>query len=128
MKNKLTLVYFLLLSTFALSSCNIFEYTPIQVYSCTNANSPDIVDSIYYSTGIVSLVDVDINGTQVQKWVILPSSPITTIYVPCNLPLEARVKSREFEFKANVYEHSPNAADTVLSGFTFIDLTYLQRN
>jgi hypothetical protein len=129
LNNKLTLVYFPLvfIFTFFLSSCSFFA-TPETLNSCSNPSSPNIVDSLTTSTGIISLVDVDINGITVQKWVILPVTPSATIYVPCNLPIDARVKSREFEFSANVYDHSPNAGDTVLTGFTFIELTYLQRN
>jgi hypothetical protein len=128
-KSKVPKVLFCLPVCFILllTSCGFFE-TEIEVTPCSGTGSTNFVDTLSDHHGIVSLVDVEINGIAVQKWVILPKYSPGKIYVPCNLPHDGRVKSKEVYFNGKELDHSPNPQDTVLQGFTFIELTYLKND
>jgi hypothetical protein len=119
-------VFFIVIGL-SLTSCSFFGngYHDVHVYPC-NSSPATVVDSIPLTHGRMSRVIAEIDGVPVQKWVILPDAPSSMIYDPCNLPNEAKVAGEKIYFTADILSNVLPVQDTVLNGFTPIEITHLQ--
>ncbi len=121
--------FFLLLLSLCISSCSFFGVDtspPVPVVSCSYSSSPAILDTLDRQMGTVSLIDVEINGVPEKRWVILPDGS-SSIYYPCNLPNEVKIKWERIYFSALVVDRIAIGQDSSLGGLQPIELTQLEK-
>ena len=110
------------------SSCNFFEIKEqVDVIPCNNSSQLQVTDSISNTDGRITLINVEIDGVQVQRWVIIPDSPKKGVYEACNLPGSVKHKEQTITFSAFILEDIGSVHDTILNGLTPIEITMLEK-